>query len=262
MTEVIEIPDEREDAQEISAEVALEDADALLRTRPHGVLSTLSKRASGWPFGSVAPYAVDRQGRPILLVATIAEHTRNLAADSRVSLLIHDREDDADIQTKARLTVMGRAEGIPDSELVDSRARYLARLPEAADYFRTHDFRFYRVQVERLRYIGGFGRIFWLRVERYQDRIDADPVAKGAGPILEHMNQDHADTLALYCRAFRGVDPGAVEMTGVDRWGFDVDCQQPDVRLRFDFERAATLENIRPIVVKMAVEARKRLGIR
>lgn len=261
MTEVVETSEEREEAQEISADTALEDAEALLRTRPHGVLCTLSKRADGAPFGSVAPYAVDRQGRPILLIATIAEHTRNVKADPRVSLLIHGREDGNDIQTKARLNVMGRAERVPEADVADSRARYLARLPEAVDYFRTHDFVFYRVSVGRLRYIGGFGRIFWLKPARYQARIEGDPVAAAAESILDHMNEDHRDTLGLYCRAFREVDPGTALMVGVDRWGFDVDCRDPDVRLRFEFQRAATVDNLRPMVVAMAEAARRKLGI-
>ena len=72
--------------------------------------------------------------------------------------------------------------------------------------------------------------------------------------------EDHADALLLYCRAFKGLDPESATMTGVDRWGLDVRCKQPDTELRFDFEQAATTETIRSIVVAMVAEARKRLA--
>lgn len=261
MSEPAETLEEREEAQRISAEAALEDADLLLHRRRNAVLCTLSKRAEGWPFGSVVPFAVDREGRPIILIASIAEHTKNVIVDPRVSLLVQEAEGEEDVQARGRLTVMGRAEQVPKEDVEDAQARYLARLPDAAGYFDTHDFVFYRIVVDRLRYIGGFGKIFWLDPERYRRRISEDPILAGARRIIDHMNEDHADALALYCRGFRQIEPTSAVMTGVDRWGFDVKCDGPDHRLRFDFDEAATMATIRPIVVAMTVEARRRLGV-
>lgn len=160
----------REDAQSISSARALDDAEQLLFSRGDGVLCTSSKRADGWPFGSVVPYALDVAGRPIILVASIAEHTRNIGADPRVSLLVQADVTQGDVQAHGRLCVMGRAVAIPEADLDDARERYLARLPEAEGYFATHNFSFLRIEVERLRYIGGFGKIFWLDVDRYRAR--------------------------------------------------------------------------------------------
>src|SRR5688572_9544560 len=94
----------------------LEDADFLLRTRGKGMLATISKRIEGWPFGSIVPYAIDRRGRPIILIAGIAEHTKNIEHDDRVSLLLQEPEGEGDIQAKGRLTFLGRAEMIPDDD--------------------------------------------------------------------------------------------------------------------------------------------------
>src|ERR1017187_5214321 len=58
-----------------------------------GSLSTLSRKQPGFPFGSVMPYGLDDQGRPIFLISTMAMHTQNLQADPRASLLV--TQDDA-----------------------------------------------------------------------------------------------------------------------------------------------------------------------
>ena len=76
------------------------DARRLLRRQQHGVLSTLSKKLDGYPFGSVTPFVLDHQARPVILISTLAEHTKNIAADPRVSLLAHDTS--TDIQANAR----------------------------------------------------------------------------------------------------------------------------------------------------------------
>jgi heme iron utilization protein len=238
----------------------LASAESLLRIRGRGMLATISKKVAGWPFGSVVPYAVDRAGRPIILIAGIAEHTKNIEADSRVSLLVQEAEDEQDIQAKGRLTVMGRAELIPEADLPDASARYLAKLPSAAEYFDTHDFSFYRITTDHLRYIGGFGKIHWLEPAAYRARVEEDPIVRGAKPIVDHMNQDHEEAMSLWCRAFRDLSPKSVRMTAVDRWGADLACSDPDAQLRFDFDEPATMESIRKIVVAMTVEARKRLS--
>ncbi len=239
---------------------AMIEAEALLRTRGRGVLATISKKVAGWPFGSVVPYAVDPTGRPILLIASIAEHTKNIEADDRVSLLVQEAEGAEDVQAKGRLTLMGRASQVPEAEIADARARYLARVPDAEGYFATHDFALYRIGTEHLRYIGGFGKIYWLDPAAYQTHVAEDPIVRGAAPIIEHMNADHEEAMSLWCRAFRGITPGHVRMSGVDRWGCDLESSAPDRRLRFDFEAAAAPNSIRQIVVAMTVEARKRLG--
>ncbi len=252
---------EAPEAQLMPVDAALREAEVLLRRRPHGVLCSLSKKADGWPFGSVVPYAVDADGRPIILIATIAEHTKNIGRDNRVSLLVHAEEGDGDVQERGRLTIMGRATPVPEDRLGDARARYLARLPEAADYAKTHSFVFHEISVERMRYIGGFGKIFWLPVDRYHQHVQDDLLAKNGKGVIEHMNDDHQDALRLYCKAFAGVDVASPEMTHVDRWGLDVFCPDKQQSLRFEFERPADPKSIRPIVVKMVNDARKSLGI-
>ncbi len=57
---------------------AVKHARELLLKEYRGVLSTHSKSMPGFPFGSVVPYCLDDQGRPLILISRIAQHTHNL----------------------------------------------------------------------------------------------------------------------------------------------------------------------------------------
>jgi putative heme iron utilization protein len=50
------------------------------------VLSTISLDVPGYPFGSLTPYCFDENGQPIVYISLIAQHTRNIMADPRLSL--------------------------------------------------------------------------------------------------------------------------------------------------------------------------------
>jgi len=204
-----------------------DEARRFVRGQHSGVLSTLSKRVEGFPFGSVAPFILDHAGRPVILISTLAEHTKNIDADPRVSLIVQPYSPD--MQVAGRVTILGKAERLADkSEL---GPRYLRFHPQAADYFAMHDFSFYRIEPVRVRYIGGFGKIHWVEPERYL--LPPFPLAEQEAGILEHMNADHGENLLAYCRHVHGVETAQAEMIGIDPDGFDVRTDA-DV-LRFDF---------------------------
>jgi hypothetical protein len=222
------------------------------------VLSTISKKRDGWPFGSVAPYALDSRGAPLILIASIAEHTKNLVADDRVSLLVHDGDRGGDVQAQGRVTVLGRARPLEAAEIRDAQGRYAARVPGSVDYFATHDFRFFRIEPAWVRFIGGFGEIHWLDAEAITLDPQTDPIRPIAAGVVEHMNLDHADALALICRAFGGCSPERAELVGVDAYGLDIECHNPDRRVRAEFEQPATAATIRETVVGLVKQARAR----
>lgn len=250
------LDDERPEAQRVTREKATLDAVALLREARNGVLGTLSHRDEGAPFGSVAPYALDRTGAPLIFIAEIAEHTRNLRADPRVSLLVHeDAKGEEDIQSKARLTVMGRAAPVGEADAADAWARYRARLPAARGYERTHDFSLWRIEPLRMRWIGGFGEIFWLRVEDFRVLPDEDALCPSAAGIVQHMNEDHLDAIRDFYRAGLGVAPEDARMIGVDVYGMDFDSPSAG-RLRVDFLRRSSPSSVRKDVIEALKRAR------
>jgi heme iron utilization protein len=134
----------------------------LLERERHGVLCTLSHKMEGWPFGSVTPYALTAAGEPVLLLSSLAEHTQNVLADARVSLFVQDSAAADHPQAGARATLLGRALPMPADEWADARQRYLARFPESASLFPMGDFQLFQLRLERVRYIGGFGEMYWI----------------------------------------------------------------------------------------------------
>ncbi len=206
------------------------EARQLLRAHRYGVLSTLSRKFSGHPFGSIAPYLVEQDGSLLILISTLAEHTRNIQHDARVSLIAH-QQNNPDIQAQGRVTLLGSAHALPDK--AHAGVRYLRYFPEAAGYFSTHDFSFYRIAPLALRYIGGFGKIHWVKAEDYL--IAPYPLIEQEEDVLAHMNADHGDSLRRYCKHVHQIEALDVEMLGIDCDGFDV---RADTQiLRFDFSQ-------------------------
>lgn len=238
----------------MSSSAAL-DARLFLRSTRSGVLSTHSARFAGYPFGSVAPFVLDHDGNPLVLISTIAEHTKNITANPRVSLIAFDPAS-PDMQAGARLTLLGDA-CVADKQDGLLRARYLRYFPQAERYFDMHDFLFHRIEVAQARYIGGFGNIHWLEGSALRPPVNR--LAELEAGILDHMNADHADSLRAYCRHVHHVEPDTAVMIGIDCDGFDVRAQEGgDSRLlRFAFEAPVTdAASARAALVALSAAAR------
>jgi putative heme iron utilization protein len=82
----------------------------VVRRNHDRVLAALSKRLGGASFASVCPFLTDHQARPAILISGLPEHTRNLAADPRASLIAHPCADN--MYTAGRVTLTGQAENI------------------------------------------------------------------------------------------------------------------------------------------------------
>jgi heme iron utilization protein len=225
-----------------------ERARTLVAGSNRGVLSTVALDPPGYPFGSIATYALDGAGRPIVFVSTLAEHTRNAAADPRASLIVAEPvagvigatgdPTGSDPLAAGRVTLIGELLEVGSGERLDVRDRYLEANPSSAYYIDFGDFSFWRLEVCRVRYVGGYGRMSWVEAAEYAG-AEPDPLAgEPAAGVIEHMNADHADALVLMARAFGG-RPGTTSavLTAVDRYGFDLVAQGPEGRgaLRLGF---------------------------
>ena len=195
--------------------------------------ATLSTRLAedGSPYGSLVLAACDQDARPILLISTLAEHTRNIAADDRASLLFDGTAGREDPLTGPRLTILGRAV-LSDSP--SHRARFLRRHPGAAAYVDFADFAFYRVAVDRAHMVAGFGEIQWIeRPDLGFDEAASAAIGAAEADVLAHMNEDHAETIALYARKLAGEADGPWRMVGCDPEGIDLRLSGRLVRLDF-----------------------------
>lgn len=131
------------------------DARALVAAGSTAALGSMEQK-SATPYVSLVTVAMRPDGAPILLLSTLALHTRNLAANPRASLLFSADFGAADPLTNARVTLIGSLTATDDPA---ARAAYLARHPQAAQYADFGDFAFYAFDIERLHFVGGFGRI-------------------------------------------------------------------------------------------------------
>lgn len=134
-------------------------ARRLLRSQHSAALATLSLKLSGHPFASGVDYFTDYAGRPVFLISGLAEHSKNIAADPRISLLVQGAAND--VQASPRLTVMGTASNVSGAEAAGLKTRYLRYFPESEQYFAL-DFFFCRLEPAQLRYVGGFGVARWI----------------------------------------------------------------------------------------------------
>lgn len=142
------------DAPDASVEIVRR----LIRNADRGMLSTHMLH-DGWPYGSLVLVAIEPDLSPILLLSGLAEHTRNLVADPRASLLIDGAVGQDDPLSAPRVTLMGRIAQIEDKA---AATRYIARHPASALYAGFADFHYYRLRIERAHLVAGFGRIRWL----------------------------------------------------------------------------------------------------
>jgi putative heme iron utilization protein len=236
----------------------------LVASSTRGALSTLAADPAGYPYGSVASYGLDDQGNPLFFVSLMAEHTQNALRDPRASLLVTEPvPDGADPLASGRATLLGRLAGVPDESRPLARERYLAANPAAGYYIDFGDFTFYRLDVEAIRYVGGYGRMSWVDAAAYA-AAEPDPLAGAAAGIIEHMNADHVDAQILFCRHFLGrPDTSDASMSAVDRYGFDMIAVGPTgraaVRLGFP-EECTTGDEVRRAMMAMVNEARAALG--
>jgi putative heme iron utilization protein len=142
-----------------------EEVRALLRAQKAGVLCTLSVKLGGAPFGSLASYAVDELGEPIFLFSELSQHTQNLAADPRASLFVWDAvASAADPQQGPRACLAGRVTPLDAAEAALVRDRYLQVHPQAEPFLQL-DFKFHRLVVGEVHFVGGFAQAGWIAAQ-------------------------------------------------------------------------------------------------
>jgi len=150
--------------EEIPGPEHSELADAarkLLRAQANGVLCTISTRKPGWPLGSLVSYALSQRGDPVFLFSELSQHTRNLHADPRASLFVKEAGA-KNPQSAPRVAVLGRVSLVPEAEVAEVKARYVAVHPEGKSFAGLGDFSFWQLAVEDAHVVGGFAKAGWL----------------------------------------------------------------------------------------------------
>ncbi len=241
---------------------AAEHARTILANESVATLASLTEDGSPW--ASVIQYAVLGDGTPVLILSTLALHGRNVQADPRVSLAVAGPVPDGhDPGDSGRVTVAGRVEQPEGEELEAAKRAYYEVSPSAELYTQFGDFTVYVVRISTVRWVGGFGRMASTDPAAYHE-AEVDPTAKGADYAVRHMNDDHADALALMARAFTGhTDATGAYALRADRYGMDIGIETPrgNTHGRVEFaERVEATDGLRSAVVDLTKRARAQLG--
>jgi putative heme iron utilization protein len=229
----------------------------LMRRQAHGVLAT---GLDGRPYASLVALACDLDASPLMLLSDLAQHSRNIAADHRISLLFDggggrvpiSGAPCADPLAQPRLSLLGEAVRSDDARLL---SRFTARHPSAAAYAGFADFHLCRVTISHGHLVAGFGRISWIEAGELGYSADAPALTEAEAGIVAHMNADHADAVDLYAARLLRRTGGGWRMTGIDPEGVDLRRDHETARLDF---AAPVLdpEGARKALVALAAEAR------
>lgn len=201
---------------------AAEEARTIAASTNSATVASLT--AEGDPWASFVTYGL-LDGAPVLCVSNLAEHGRNLAGDPRASLAIVAPATESDPLANARVTLAGRVERPRGDEQAAAREAHLAAVAAAKYYIDYTDFSLWVLRVQRVRWVGGYGRMESTSGADYTAAAP-DPVGPYAAGAVAHLNEDHADALAAMARALGGYpDTTAASCTGVDRYGLDLRLQ-------------------------------------
>ncbi|HTP82797.1 MAG TPA: DUF2470 domain-containing protein [Alphaproteobacteria bacterium] len=232
-------------------------ARQVMRAVDRAYLGTLMRPdapGAGQPYTSLVLVALDHDASPILLISTLADHTKNLLASPAASLLFDGTGGLEEPLTGPRVTVQGTARQSSDAS---DRARFVGRHPSAGMYAGFKDFAIWRVQIERGHLVAGFGRIHWIEGSdlRY-DASAATALRAAETEIVAHMNGEHADAVQLYAAKLLGRTGGDWRMTGVDPEGADLRRGGEVARLAFD-RPVQDAEQARTELVRLVKRARQ-----
>ena len=229
-------------------------ARSLLRRSRQGALATLMS-GSGDPYCSLVNVASYPDGSPILLISSLAVHTRNILADSRVSLMLDERAE-GDPLEGSRIMLVGRAEQASGDSAAILRRRYLSAHPSAEAFVDFKDFSFFRIRPAGTHLVAGFGRILDLKPEQFlTDISDAGALIEAEQDAIDHMNADHREATNLYATRLLGAGPADWRCSGCDPEGLDLQAGATVLRLDFP-ERVTGPGELRKMLVRLADEAR------
>ncbi len=241
-------------------------ARGLVREAWKATLGTIA-RQGGHPYGSLVAVACEPDGAPLLLLSGLAEHTKNLKADQRVSLLVDGTGRGQGALTGARVTLVG---ALAEARSETARRRYLARHPDAAQFIDFGDFKLYALDVAWAHLVAGFGRIDRLqRQDVIAPTAGADALIAAEAGILQHMNDDHCEAIQLMAGGLGGGQAGVSSessghpppwrMVGCDPEGIDLASLDGAVRIFFSHLVNST-DEVRRALIEMVTEARLNAG--
>lgn len=215
------------------------EPELILREALTGTLATFD-RDTGHPYASLVTVATAPEGTPLLLLSTLARHTRNLIADPRVSLLLTAPPTGDDPLTTPRLTVLGT---VTPSARASAKARFVGRHPTAAAYADFGDFRVFEVEVSGGHLVAGFGRIVSVSRSALICPFEPEEVTSTAADLVAKVNAFHIHDVQASLEAAGLSLSVPPRLAGIDADGCDLVIGGVGLRGAFE-QRATTSEGV------------------
>ncbi|WP_024302972.1 HugZ family protein [Pseudogulbenkiania sp. MAI-1] len=193
-------------------QIPIESVLTLLHETRFGTLATHSTQLPGYPYATAVPYVMDENHRPVICISALAEHTKNVLADPRVSFSVV-QAGATEVQAAARVTLIADAERL--EALPEWLARFL-RYEPGVEQLLSLDFLFFRLMPQRVRFIAGIGRMGWLE-EHEWSALCPLPAA------------DEVKLVQVLSPAVRA----GVRVLGIDCYGIDYEFNGHRQRQRF-----------------------------
>ncbi len=225
----------------------------------HGfaVISTNSKAMDGYPNGSVIAFAPDENGNPLFVFSGMSSHTQDVLKDPRCSLTIASKQFKG--AADGRVNLMGSTKLLPQEETEAAKAIYLKKHP-GAFWIEFGDFNFFKMEIERVNFVGGFARAGSVTPEEYKN-AKPDTISAFGSHVANHMNDDHMDsTIAMIESQVPGLNVSEALITSVDSLGMYVKVtrtpsgsdQVQQFKMRLPFPRQAKdRKDVKDIIVEM-----------
>lgn len=146
------------------------DSKALLvEVIENSKIASLGTCNNNQPFVSMVAFSTnDNFSELYILISQLAKHSKNIAVNNKISLMICQPETESDNpQTLARISITGAAHLIEKNteEYISAKNSYLTKNTSAVMYFSLGDFQLYKLEIDKGRYVAGFAKTFNLSKE-------------------------------------------------------------------------------------------------
>ena len=223
----------------------------LMRNCREGVLSTVSKKYEGYPFGSFVTFISGADRSIIFYASDIAQHTINLKNNSKACITLFNLSE-GDKQDSSRLSLMGDVKKI-DKDVEEISRQFIEFFPESSQYSNMHDFNFYSLNISQVRWIGGFGKIAWLSSTNW------NPIKpkwlNQENSMINHMNEDHSNSIVSALNAKLGIKDKHAKMLRLTMDGYYVSSKNKIYFLDFNLP-CFTVKQYKDKLVEQAREYR------
>ena len=91
------------------------------------------------------------------------------------------------------ITLSGEIHKVLNEEEYYCKKKFYHFFPESKRYADFHGFNFYKLNINNIRWIGGFGKISWLSLENWKPQ--KPKWEEHEEDIINHMNKDHQNSI-------------------------------------------------------------------